>query len=477
MGVKRGGWYLRARRRRVPRTAGGARVALHPEKRIGTEGRPDQTPEARGHRRQRRPPPLHARRRVARRGGGEATPPPGPLSWAARPDARKPPPRSDYERPPPRRPALAPRQLRSDPSQGVVGRIRLPSWADTSFLTLRPGKQPPRYLRACDPPSPCPSDPRMPSLPVIRAALPGHCSGRWARGENAAIPPAGCPEQLAHGDRRTVGARAGHFVSNGTAWPSDRAQACLRSQVLSAALEEAGCHPDLSRATSPFSQPALARAAPAPSVAHLSLPKAPSEAPGSATPTLALGRSGLQGFAGAVPSTCPELPRPWPREGGVGQDAPLRAPQPFLSRAAPGWAPTPPQPEGRQCGGGIRRLTSDSWGGGPDLPEIDGARPAAWSRGGAERPRPPPFPGAAIKGPRAQLAASAWHPPAMASRAPSLPPPPPLLLLLLLLGAAAHPAPPRARRHSDGTFTSELSRLREGARLQRLLQGLVGKRR
>ncbi|XP_012507391.1 PREDICTED: secretin [Propithecus coquereli] len=60
----------------------------------------------------------------------------------------------------------------------------------------------------------------------------------------------------------------------------------------------------------------------------------------------------------------------------------------------------------------------------------------------------------------------------MASRAPPLL----LLLLLLLLGAAARPAPPRARRHSDGTFTSELSRLREGARLQRLLQGLVGKR-
>uniref|UniRef100_A0A8C7ELR4 Secretin n=1 Tax=Neovison vison TaxID=452646 RepID=A0A8C7ELR4_NEOVI len=33
-----------------------------------------------------------------------------------------------------------------------------------------------------------------------------------------------------------------------------------------------------------------------------------------------------------------------------------------------------------------------------------------------------------------------------------------------------------APRHSDGTFTSELSRLRESARLQRLLQGLVGKR-
>ncbi|KAL2805557.1 secretin preproprotein [Daubentonia madagascariensis] len=59
----------------------------------------------------------------------------------------------------------------------------------------------------------------------------------------------------------------------------------------------------------------------------------------------------------------------------------------------------------------------------------------------------------------------------MASRALLL-----LLLLLLLGGATARPAPPRARRHSDGTFTSELSRLREGARLQRLLQGLVGKR-
>ncbi|XP_037018940.1 secretin isoform X2 [Artibeus jamaicensis] len=34
----------------------------------------------------------------------------------------------------------------------------------------------------------------------------------------------------------------------------------------------------------------------------------------------------------------------------------------------------------------------------------------------------------------------------------------------------------RAPRHSDGMFTSELSRLRESARLQRLLQGLVGKR-
>uniref|UniRef100_A0A8C8Y951 Secretin n=1 Tax=Panthera leo TaxID=9689 RepID=A0A8C8Y951_PANLE len=37
-------------------------------------------------------------------------------------------------------------------------------------------------------------------------------------------------------------------------------------------------------------------------------------------------------------------------------------------------------------------------------------------------------------------------------------------------------APRGAPRHSDGTFTSELSRLRESARLQRLLQGLVGKR-
>ncbi|XP_015993987.2 secretin [Rousettus aegyptiacus] len=53
-----------------------------------------------------------------------------------------------------------------------------------------------------------------------------------------------------------------------------------------------------------------------------------------------------------------------------------------------------------------------------------------------------------------------------------------LLLLLppLLAGSAARPAPPRAPRHSDGMFTSELSRLRESARLHRLLQGLVGKR-
>nr|XP_004653955.2 secretin [Jaculus jaculus] len=51
-----------------------------------------------------------------------------------------------------------------------------------------------------------------------------------------------------------------------------------------------------------------------------------------------------------------------------------------------------------------------------------------------------------------------------------------LLLLLLLQGSAALPARPRARRHSDGVFTSELSRLQDSARLQRLLQGLVGKR-
>uniref|UniRef100_A0A8C6QY25 Secretin n=1 Tax=Nannospalax galili TaxID=1026970 RepID=A0A8C6QY25_NANGA len=58
-------------------------------------------------------------------------------------------------------------------------------------------------------------------------------------------------------------------------------------------------------------------------------------------------------------------------------------------------------------------------------------------------------------------------------------PPPHLLLLplLLLQSSAALPAPPRTPRHSDGTFTSELSRLQDRARLQRLLQGLVGKRR
>uniref|UniRef100_A0A8C2UTP3 Secretin n=1 Tax=Chinchilla lanigera TaxID=34839 RepID=A0A8C2UTP3_CHILA len=51
-----------------------------------------------------------------------------------------------------------------------------------------------------------------------------------------------------------------------------------------------------------------------------------------------------------------------------------------------------------------------------------------------------------------------------------------LLLLLMLRGTTALPPLPRAARHSDGTFTSELSRLRDSARLQRLLQGLVGKR-
>ncbi|KAM6174048.1 secretin [Erethizon dorsatum] len=60
--------------------------------------------------------------------------------------------------------------------------------------------------------------------------------------------------------------------------------------------------------------------------------------------------------------------------------------------------------------------------------------------------------------------------------APCLPPPLLLVLLLLLRGPAAHSAPPRAPRHSDGMFTSELSRLRDSAGLQRLLQGLVGKR-
>nr|XP_034375651.1 secretin isoform X2 [Arvicanthis niloticus] len=60
---------------------------------------------------------------------------------------------------------------------------------------------------------------------------------------------------------------------------------------------------------------------------------------------------------------------------------------------------------------------------------------------------------------------------------PLLPTPLLLLLLLLLSSSSALPAPPRTPRHSDGTFTSELSRLQDSARLQRLLQGLVGKRR
>ncbi|XP_049747847.1 cadherin-related family member 5 [Elephas maximus indicus] len=101
---------------------------------------------------------------------------------------------------------------------------------------------------------------------------------------------------------------------------------------------------------------------------------------------------------------------------------------------------------------------------------------------GAEAPPGPPTPSpalGAIKGwrrtPDADVSAQHSPEPAMAS------PPPAALLLLLLLpllrASAARPAPPRALRHSDGTFTSELSRLRDSARLQRLLQDLVGKRR
>uniref|UniRef100_A0A8C8YAT2 Secretin n=1 Tax=Panthera leo TaxID=9689 RepID=A0A8C8YAT2_PANLE len=59
--------------------------------------------------------------------------------------------------------------------------------------------------------------------------------------------------------------------------------------------------------------------------------------------------------------------------------------------------------------------------------------------------------------------------PAPAPRTPPRPRP-------ALTWPVAPPSLPRAPRHSDGTFTSELSRLRESARLQRLLQGLVGKR-
>ncbi|XP_040494734.1 secretin [Ursus maritimus] len=90
----------------------------------------------------------------------------------------------------------------------------------------------------------------------------------------------------------------------------------------------------------------------------------------------------------------------------------------------------------------------------------------------------------AIKGPRgARAAAAALSTPG----APTMAIPPLLLLLLPASVLLRLPAPPgngprsrhpfpRAPRHSDGTFTSELSRLRDSARLQRLLQGLVGKR-
>ncbi|XP_037694222.1 secretin [Choloepus didactylus] len=147
------------------------------------------------------------------------------------------------------------------------------------------------------------------------------------------------------------------------------------------------------------------------------------------------------------------------------------------------------------AGGAALTFPRDRWG----------AAGAARSRGGSPTPpapSEPPHGSVAIKGPRGAwaTAASAQHrrdASAMGSPAAAL-----LLLLLLLDGPAARPAAPRwaparpalrpsdppglaltppaasprARRHSDGAFTSELSRLRESAQLQRLLQGLVGKR-
>ncbi|XP_055475283.1 secretin isoform X1 [Psammomys obesus] len=98
-------------------------------------------------------------------------------------------------------------------------------------------------------------------------------------------------------------------------------------------------------------------------------------------------------------------------------------------------------------------------------------------RGAGAVPEPPACcPGsykAAARGSGCSCSVHHSHSPTMK---PPLPPPPLLLLLLLLAGSAALPAPPRTPRHSDGTFTSELSRLQDSARLQRLLQGLVGKR-
>lgn len=183
-------------------------------------------------------------------------------------------------------------------------------------------------------------------------------------------------------------------------------------------------------------------------------------------------------------------------------------------------SPRPAEPrqpaEGRRRGAGGGRPAGLTAGGAAlTFPRIDGgAARAAWSQGGADAPAPRPSPGAAIKGgaqlwprpqrltprrahhgppgpataaaavsaaprlcraphapqvsPRSRGAHSPLGPPTGPASAPPLLGPDPLRRRHPLL---------RAPRHSDGTFTSELSRLRESARLQRLLQGLVGKRR
>ncbi|XP_036621239.1 secretin [Trichosurus vulpecula] len=49
-----------------------------------------------------------------------------------------------------------------------------------------------------------------------------------------------------------------------------------------------------------------------------------------------------------------------------------------------------------------------------------------------------------------------------------------ILAAFLIQGFSSLPAPQRAQRHTDGAFTSELSRLRESAFVQSLVRALVG---
>nr|XP_031304199.1 secretin isoform X2 [Camelus dromedarius] len=196
----------------------------------------------------------------------------------------------------------------------------------------------------------------------------------------------------------------------------------------------------------------------------------------------------LLGPPAPLPAAPPAAPRPARGKGSLGLRLRLRvarpSPRPGPSRlplpgpGRPGPASSQPAPRGlshrpspRPPRGGHRRRwgraagRGTAWGAALTFPPSMGRARAA--RSGARRPPPPALARRSYKGAAARPPLSPrLGAPTMAMRALLL------LLLLLLGGCTARPAPPRAPRHSDGTFTSELSRLRESAQLQRLLQGL-----
>jgi hypothetical protein len=90
-----------------------------------------------------------------------------------------------------------------------------------------------------------------------------------------------------------------------------------------------------------------------------------------------------QGFTVLFPPSCPQRPSWWrcPAAPAAGADTPGCPP------------PHPSQPaEGRHRGGGDGRRPDDSWGGGPDLPAIDGVRPGRAEPGRCwEPPTPEPL--------------------------------------------------------------------------------------